>query len=63
MFAAGAVRAQAAPICLLPPGAGAVSRPSAADSHSGTEAKVIVNLSHYLSPAMTMRAREGGRIL
>ena len=62
MFAAGAVRAQAAPVCILPLGAGAVGRPSAADSQSGTEAKVIVNLNHYLSPVMPMPAREGGRI-
>ena len=62
-FAAGAVNRQATPLCLLPPGAGAVNRPSAAHSQSGTEAKVVVNLCHYSFPVMPMSARDGRRSL
>ena len=53
--------AQAALMCILPLGLGAVSRLSVEDSQSGT--KFIVNLIHYLSPVMPIPVRKGERIL
>jgi hypothetical protein len=61
MFVAGAVRAQAASVCVLPLSADAVSRPSAANSQSVNEAKVLVNLSCPSAPVMPMSARDGRR--